>query len=454
MAAMFRNNVHLWTITDAFSRLQLQKTRSIPNFQQPVLRLRCLTQACPNLQKNPTVTDPKIASHHDHSSHKTANSNDASVITRRPLPAHTLGTKSKPRFAPRQQATLWWTDEEDRELWRLVKENKSTYDIYSGHFQYRTLGSVSSRIGFARMATKILERQQREGVRPEEVDIANSVAGGEKALPLRNVYWKLIKSQRAGRREIDKSDESILHFQWNADAVSRKGKWTLEEDKLLEKLVKQYIHIPEPTLWSSVAGASIGDDILLRNKTACRQRWRVLHFPPSGQTGRWTNEEERRLQEAIWVQFEGKYQVVVDVLIGKPATTENPLGKWRPELQQLPDQAGLPILKQGSRRLRAMNWMTIQEAVNSRSETDCRHHFYNVYHNANRNVWSEEEMARFKEGVDMFGKDIWKIAEHVGTRGPLQVNKLISFRRLQMKKKGKKEAATGRKVTIGAVSEH
>lgn len=453
MAAMVRNNARLSAITDAFSRLQLHKTRSIPNFQQPV-QLRCLTQACPNFLKNSTTADSELASHHDRSSQKTTSNSDASLITQRPLPVQTFGTKTKPRFSPRQHATLWWTDEEDRELWRLVKENMSAYDIYSDHFRYRTLGSVCTRIGFARMATKHLERQAKEGVRPEEVDIAKSLAGGEGALPLRSVYWKLVKSQRAGRREIDKSDESVLRFQWNADAVPRKGKWTLEEDELLENLVKQHIHIPEPALWSSVAGASIGDAILLRNKTACRQRWRVLHLPPSSQSGRWTKEEERRLQEAIWVQLEGKYQVVVDVLIGKPATTENPLGKWRPELQQLPDQAGLPILKQGSRRLRMMNWMATQEVVNSRSETECRHHFYNVYHNANRKQWSKEEFARFQEGVTMFGKDIWKIAEHVGTRGPLQVSKLISFRRVQMEKKGRVEAAMNRKDTNGAVKEH
>jgi hypothetical protein len=307
-----------------------------------------------------------------------------------------------------------------------------------------------------RTAIALLERQAKEGVRTEEVDVAKAVAGGEGAMPLRTVYDKMVRSRQDRRRKIDKSDDTVLHYQWNRenrDAISSKGNWTREEDELLEKLVKQYRHIPEPALWSKISGGGIGDTLLLRSMTSCRQRWRVLHLPPMGQTGLWSREEERRLQAAIWEQLEGKYQVAIDVLVGKPVTTENPLGKWRPELQQLPDQAGLPLLKQGSRRLRMLDWVVIQKIVKSRSETDCRQHFYQVYHNANRNRWSKEELARFEEGVDMFGKDTWKIAEHVGMRAPLQVVKLLSYRRSKMKK-GKEEAAMDKKDTVGAVKEH
>ncbi|KAG0275278.1 hypothetical protein BGZ95_008976, partial [Linnemannia exigua] len=40
----------------------------------------------------------------------------------------------------------------------------------------------------------------------------------------------------------------------------------------------------------------------------------------------WSLDHLRRtalLQEAIWEQFEGKYQVAVDVLVGKPASKKN-----------------------------------------------------------------------------------------------------------------------------------
>jgi hypothetical protein len=94
--------------------------------------------------------------------------------------------------------------------------------------------------------------------------------------------------------------------------------------------------------------------------------------------GSWTKGEELRLQEAIWEQCEGKYQVAIDILFDKPAATKNTFGKWRPELQQLPSQAGLPLLKWGSRRLRLLNWGVIADKVRSRHGQRCRMHFYDV----------------------------------------------------------------------------
>ncbi|KAK5807983.1 hypothetical protein F5H01DRAFT_370877 [Linnemannia elongata] len=95
--------------------------------------------------------------------------------------------------------------------------------------------------------------------------------------------------------------------------------------------------IPQPFIWSKVTGGSVDGLRLLQNSLVCRRRWRTLYSPLSSRTGRWTGEEELRLQKAISEQFSGKYQVAVDALVGKPATTVNRLGEWRPELLQLPD---------------------------------------------------------------------------------------------------------------------
>ncbi|KAF9133642.1 hypothetical protein BG015_003525 [Linnemannia schmuckeri] len=215
-------------------------------------------------------------------------------------------------------------------------------------------------------------------------------------------------------------------FERERRAKTRRGKWTPEEEELLEKLINKYRHLPEPTIWNTISGRSVdGSPPLLRTGVSCNRRWNRLHPPPLYRTGRWTKEEELRLQEAIWEQLEGKYQVAVDVLVGKPTTTELNLSQWPPEQQQLPSQAGLPILKIASRRLGMLNWLLIGEKVGTRTDGDCRGHFYHAYHNGNRGPWSEEEMRRLKEGRKMFGRDYWKIAEHVGTRGPRQVTSLI-----------------------------
>lgn len=72
-----------------------------------------------------------------------------------------------------------------------------------------------------------------------------------------------------------------------------------------------------------------------------------------------------------------------------------------------------------------LSWTVVEHIVKSRSDVDCRNHFYQVYHNGNRGPYLEEEKVRLKEGLEMFGKDYWRIAEHVGTRSPIQVTKTI-----------------------------
>lgn len=144
-----------------------------------------------------------------------------------------------------------------------------------------------------------------------------------------------------------------------------------------------------------------------------------------------------RLQEAVSEQFEGKYQVVVGVLIGKPVPTASTLGKWRPELKQLPSQAGLATLKSGSRRLRVLDWNLIADKVRSRHELQCCMHFYGIYNNANRGRWLDEASGRLKEGVGMFELDYGKVAEHIGMRSPHQAISLLSAQKNKKKRQKK-----------------
>ncbi|KAF9341214.1 hypothetical protein BGZ91_010239 [Linnemannia elongata] len=432
MATLFRisNSARLSLITDALSRLRLHQHTGpaiVPrlySFQQ-----RTFTQSLLCSLKNLAASDPTTVPSLDASPSKPAGSKKSSFeITQKPLHAHTLGTKVKPRFTPRLRPSLRWTDEEDRELFRLVMAGTSTYDIYSNHFRDRTLSAVSRRVFSARLAGRALEQQAREGVRPGELDVAKSVAGEEGAAPLRTVYSRQRESQLVEQQESGMSDNVILRRVSNATSAAQRGAWTRDEDELLRELVRKYIHLPEPAIWTSVSGGSVNASVLLRGATTCRQRWRVLQLASSAEHGPWTREEELRLQEAISEQLEGKYQVVVDVLIGKPPGTEHNLSQWRSDLQQLPAQAGLPILKFGSRRLRMLSWIAVERIVKSRSDIECRNHFYEVYHNGNRGLFSKEERKRLKEGLEMFEKDYWKIAEHVGTRSPIQVMKAIRGR--------------------------
>ncbi|KAF9086571.1 Myblike DNAbinding domain-containing protein [Mortierella sp. GBA35] len=364
-----------------------------------------------------------------------------------PLPEQTVGAGRKVRTLRRSQpSTGEWTDEEDIELYRLVKKGVNTFEIYARHFRHRSFGAVTKRVSAALKVRHLQEQQAKHGVLPGEDDVAKSVAGEEGVIPLRALYMKLRKAE-AERRGADMSDNAILRLQLGRKDTPRKGVWDPKEDELLKRLVDKYSYLPAPVLWHKVAGGKIGDNLLLRNGRACSRRWRQLYPTSLAKTGCWTKEEERLLQEAISEQLEGKYQVALDVLSDKYAGEGMSPGEWRRNLQQLPSQSGLPILKQGSRRLNALNWIAIEEKVKSRADLDCRHHFLEVYHNGKRGPMSKEEMERLREGLELFGdEESWKLAEHVGTRSTAQICDALRY----MRKKARQEAGKAEKeVTSG-----
>lgn len=441
MAALLRNSTaQLSLLTNALNRLQLQQTGSSVLTRHPS-HLRFITKTRPNLLKNVTGNDLIAVDHASNSNHRPGHS-------RSPASEQTAGRE----IGSRRPKISWWTAEEDRDFYQLVKEGKTAQEIQSNRFLRRTVKAVTIRMGWVHKTTKALEQQARDGVQPGEIDIAKSVAGEEGAPPLRTVYFQLEMADKAKRQESNQ-DEKAVQRPGLVRILSRKRLWSPEEDALLEQLVKKNSDIQPPKLWTKVSGKDIDGSQLLRSSIACRRRWEWLHASPSNCSGPWARDEERRLQRAISKQLEGKYQVAVDVLIGKPATTENTLGQWRADLQQLSGQAGLPILKLGSHRLRLLNWTTIAEKVKTRGELACRDHFYNMYHNAVRGKWSEEELRRLKEGAERFGRDPWKVAEHVGTRSPTQVAKTISLQQqLQRMKKSTPEAVEAKKEITGSAT--
>jgi hypothetical protein len=292
----------------------------------------------------------------------------------------------------------------------------------------------------ASKAAKLQERQAREGIREGEPDVAKSVAGEEGGMPLRIVYGKIVKSLREERQVMGKQEQMMQWSRGHYKVPPRNKTWAREEVELLEQLVQKYIDIPHPHIWHEVAFGDIDGSTLFRDPAECRRRWRYLHPLPSSRTGSWSKQEELRLQEAISEQLDGKYQVAVNILVGqyvkraKRGHQSLPyLGEQRPELQQLPSQASLPVLKEGSEPLKMLNWVAIAEKVKSRRDHDCRDHFYTVYHNGNIGPWSEDELRRAREGVEMFGNDYRRIAQYVGTRSAFQVTKMVYIKRLSRK---------------------
>jgi hypothetical protein len=347
-----------------------------------------------------------------------------------------------------------WEDGEDRRLYQLVKEGMNAFDIYANHFRDRSSQAVNLRASWAANLARIQDQQARDGVRPGEIDIAKSVAGEAGAPPLRTVYDKTRKVVKANRREANSDDGPTQRPYTSKRASFLKKEWTAEEDALLRQLVERNIGLPEQTLWTKVSGGNVAGSFLLRAPVACSRRWMHLHPSQESRDGHWTKAEDLRLQKAISKQLEGKYQVIVDVLLGQPTATENRLKDWCPHLQQLQGQEGLPILKLGSKQLKMLSWIQIAEEVKSRNDQACRDHFYSVYNTAARGHWTKEESRRMKEGQEMFGKDYWKIAEHIGTRSPSQVTNKICNQNYRRRKMGRQDAVGGEEESVAAASKN
>ncbi|KAF9910854.1 hypothetical protein EC991_005317 [Linnemannia zychae] len=435
MAALIRasSRARLSLITDGLTRLQLQ-CAGPSTVCRRATRPRTFSQTCSSLT---TLDHDPTSSRQSTDNYNTSN---LPTISRAPIPVQTnsevrkIRSHRKGRLAPR------WTDEEDKEILRLAKEGKESSEVYADHFQHRSYRSVANRMSFALIADRIL-RQHAEGKTQdrdeEDRAVTDAVLAAGESAPLRTLYMA-IKVAKAEIRAASKSDDSVQQSAKARKYTLRHIEWTPEDDDLLKRLVRKHIDIPEPSIWHKVSGGTDNGSILLRTAQACVRRWRVLCPSPLTQNGRWTAEEELRLQKAVSEQLEGKYQVLVDVRAeGQPEQEkEKQLNRFKKRhMQQLPSQSGLPILKQGSRRLRMLNWVRIADQVQSRNHFDCREHFYVVYHNGNNGAWSEDEHNRLKEGVELFGDDHRKVAKHIGTRSIYQVTRMHSNKRIREKKR-------------------
>ncbi|KAK3837281.1 MAG: hypothetical protein JOS17DRAFT_439804 [Linnemannia elongata] len=178
------------------------------------------------------------------------------------------------------------------------------------------------------------------------------------------------------------------------------------------------------------SSGSVDGSVLRRGTMACRRRWRVVYFA-SVEHERWTREEERRLLEAISGQFEGKHQVVVDVLICKPPATAYTLGQLQPAT----------VVSTGG-----VAYPQVRKSAVKDAEPDCGRTYGKIKEQCRlsksfllglsqpqqRTTWRRRR-GRLKE--EMFEKDYWRIAEHVGTRSPIQAMKTIKRMESSRKKR-------------------
>ncbi|KAI9232018.1 MAG: Homeodomain-like protein, partial [Podila humilis] len=73
-------------------------------------------------------------------------------------------------------------------------------------------------------------------------------------------------------------------------------------------------------------------------------------------------------------------------------------------------------------------WLKIATAaVGTRTDVQCRSHFYRYLHTASKGRWDKDEVERLKEAVEEHGEDWHKVAKSLGTRIPPQIQRHYAY---------------------------
>lgn len=166
---------------------------------------------------------------------------------------------------------------------------------------------------------------------------------------------------------------------------AKKGKWTPEEDEELSSLVAELAN-----KWVQI-GSRLG-----RTREACRVRWREIQLGNEKKKGKWSPDEELRLQNAVneylqaKKQAEGVINTGVPTIVSMPANvngSDNGAGPSRgnipglavPNTTTFTTPASTPASQQKIDKrivLDDIDWGVISQRVETRSNIQCLEKWY------------------------------------------------------------------------------
>ncbi|KAF9314631.1 Myb-like DNA-binding domain protein [Podila horticola] len=317
-------------------------------------------------------------------------------------------TKDTPR--QRLSALVRWSKEEDELIFEHVRDGYRSHEIYN-LFPRRNQNSVAIRITRIRAAA-LAEQQknaalhsmrgqkQEEEPRERKADSPNDSKVDQEEKGQVPLVHKRVREARPA-----------IHLPFPPQLATRRV-WTIEDDELLQKLVAQYSDDSIKNRWLKIATTVVDSATgatIARTATSCKRRWAILDPTRKRNVGMWNEEETEKLARAVRAQVGSQFRAEVGLLDGDAK------------------EDGTRALVLDGPELSNLDWSKIEEVVGTRTDVQCRSHFYRFMHTASKGPWGKDEIDKLNEAVAEHGEDWHKVAKAMGTRIPAQVQRHYAY---------------------------
>lgn len=297
-----------------------------------------------------------------------------------------------------------WTDKEKYDLATGIRQQNSTI-LLDQIMSREPLRSLNLGEDLQSLFEGLSRIHDRTKLYQSAVSAVNSLSQRQLEMNLGGIDWTKLATIHVPTRSPDD-----CRIQWTTaqHPLISLGKFTADEKRQLSQLVTEY---GESGRWIEIAQA------LGPNRTAwqCLSVYRKLQEEKTLSSGKWTEEEDRILIDAVQHYGTDSWPDICDVLDGRSAAqcahrwtkTLDPnrrAGRWK----SIEDAWLLAAV----RRYGTNNWCMIQDFVPHRTDVQCRERYLNVLcPEVKKGEFSPEEDVILRKGVAELGEGHWsKIA--------------------------------------------
>jgi hypothetical protein len=192
------------------------------------------------------------------------------------------------------------------------------------------------------------------------------------------------------------------------------GRWTKDEDRKL----KDALHTHGEEDWVAVAALVPG-----RSKKQCWSRSSISITLTAGHTGKWTEDEDSKLKDAVQTHGDKDWKKTAALI---PGRTKNQCRfRWRDALNPIIDGVNArkgnwtededSKLKDAIQKHGAKKWGAVFALVPGRTKKQCWSRWHDVLNcgidraNVRKGKWAEDEDSKLKDAVQTHGDKDWDV---------------------------------------------